>query len=126
MISDKSMSGKILNEIEIQVQNELTTVKDIIAARVQEEVKTYNEQEKEYFNGFIRPTDAERTINGYKLSNRKKIDSEKQVYIALDAFQKNGFFVLIDNRQTETLEEEVLVNSKTTVSFMKLTALVGG
>ena len=125
-IKDESMTGKILNEIEIQVQRELTTVKDIIAARVTKEVETYNQQKKEYFNGFIRPTDAEQTLNGYKMRNRKKIDPEKQVYVALDAFQKNGFFVLVDDRQAETLEEEVLVNAKTTVSFVKLTPLVGG
>jgi hypothetical protein len=41
-------------------------------------------------------------------------------------FLKNGYFVLIDNIQAETLEQEILLTNKTTVSFVKLTPLVGG
>lgn len=126
-ITDESLTGDILNQIEIAVQNEICTVKDVITARVASEVTTYNNKLPEYFKGLIRPTESEKTLNGFKLKNRKKkIDIEQQTFIAFDAFLKNGYLLLIDDQQAETLEQEVLVTNKTTISFVKLTPLVGG
>lgn len=125
-ITDESLTGDILNSIQIAIQNEISTVKDVITARVASEVNAYNNKLPEYFKGLIRPTDSEKTLNGFKLKNRKKIDIEAQTFIAFDAFQKNGYLVLIDDQQAETLEQEVLITSTTTISFVKLTPLVGG
>jgi hypothetical protein len=80
----------------------------------------------EYFKGLIQPGDAERTLHGYKLKEKRKVDPEKQFLIALDAFQKNGFFILIDNIQSESLDQMVVINADTKLSFVKLTPLVGG
>jgi len=126
LIKDESATGKILNEIMIAVENELTTVKEIIEARVYAEVESYNQKLPEYFKGLVQPSDTERTINGFKLKTPRKIDPEKQAYIALNAFQKNGYFILIDDQQAETLEQEILVGADTSVSFVQLTPLVGG
>jgi hypothetical protein len=125
-ITDETFAGKILNEISIKVSGERLTVKDIIEARVYAEVEDYNNKLTQIFTGLVQPTDAEVSLNGFKLRRIKKIDGEKQVYTALDAFQKNGFFVLIDNKQAESLDEEVLVSNESTVSFVKLTPLIGG
>lgn len=38
-------------------------------------------------------------LNGYKLKARRKIDWEEQSKRALEAFEHNGFFVLVGNRQ---------------------------
>ncbi len=125
-IKDETFAGKILNEITLNFKSELVTVKEIIEQRVTQEVDNYNNKQSGYFNGLIEPTDAEKTINGYKLKPKKVIDAEKQVYIALESFMKNGYFVLVDNIQSENLEQEVLLSSNTTVSFVKLTPLIGG
>ncbi|WP_298507698.1 hypothetical protein [uncultured Kordia sp.] len=126
-IKDESLTGDILNQIQIAVESEIVTVKDIIEARVTSEVEAYNNKRPDYFKGFIRPTASEETLNGYKLKkNRAKIDAEQQTFIALNAFQQNGYLVLVDDQQAENLEQEVLVTATTTVSFVKLTPLVGG
>ncbi|WP_299323978.1 hypothetical protein [uncultured Maribacter sp.] len=126
-IKDATFTGDILNQIEIAVQNERTTVKELISARVESEVKTYNKNLPEYFKGLIQPSEAEKTLNGFRLKKRdKQIDIEKQILVALDAFQKNGYFILIDNKQAEDLEQEVLVSKTTEIAFVKLTQLVGG
>ena len=126
-IKDATFTGDILNQIEIAVKNERTTVKELISARVESEVNAYNEKLPEYFKGLIQPSEAEKTLNGFKLKNRgKQIDVEKQILVALDAFQKNGYFILIDNKQAEDLEQEVLVSTSTEIAFVKLTQLVGG
>ncbi len=126
LIKDELLSGKSVNEIELDFSSETVTVKDVISARVNKEVEDYNKRLPEYFNGLVEPLDAEKTLNGYKLKAKKVIDAEKQIYIALDAFQRNGFFVLIDNHQADSLDEQIVLKATTTISFVKLTPLVGG
>jgi hypothetical protein len=125
-IKDENFSGSIIQEINLYFQQENVTVRDIITQRVIHEVENYNQKLPEYFNGLVEPSDAEKTINGFKLTTRKMIDAEKQVYVALDAFTKNGYFLLIDTIQSESLEQEVFLKSTTSISFIKLTPLVGG
>lgn len=125
-IKDETAGGKTTNEIQVSFASELTTVKEIITARVIEEVDAYNNRMPEYFNGLVQPSDAELTLNGFKLKERRKVDAEKQCLLALEAFNKNSYFVLIDNIQSESLEQMVVINNSTLVSFIKLTPLVGG
>ncbi|MEO8772059.1 MAG: hypothetical protein ABI402_18315 [Ferruginibacter sp.] len=125
-IKDETVTGKMVNELSITFDSELRTVAAIIEARVKAEVSAYNEKQPEYFRGLVQPGDAEQTLNGYKLKSRKKVDEEKQLLVALDAFQKNGFFILIDNIQSESLEQMIVINKNTNISFIKLTPLVGG
>ncbi len=125
-VKDETFAGKILREIELDFVSEEVSIRDIITQRVVQEVAAYNNKSLEYFNGLVEPGDAEKTINGYKLKAKKVIDAEKQVYTALDAFQKNGFFLLIDTIQSESLEQRVQLSPMMKVSFIKLTPLVGG
>jgi hypothetical protein len=125
-INDETFAGKILRELEIEFKTETVTIRDIISARVMQEVDDYNNKMPEYFNGLIEPSEAERTLNGFKLRSKKTIDAEKQVYVALSAFQNNGFFVLVDNLQSESLDQQVELRDTTRISFVKLTPLVGG
>ncbi len=125
-IKDETFTGSILHELDLEFDTEEVTVKDIITERVSREVAQYNQRLPAFFNGLVEPSDAEKTINGYKLKDRKQIDAEKQVYVALDAFQKNAYFVLIDNVQSESLDQDVVLKPDTRISFIKLTPLVGG
>lgn len=125
-LKDETFAGKVLNEFQIDFSDETVTIADIITFRVQQEVNNYNNKAMEYFNGLVEPTDAEKTINGYKLKAKKVIDAEKQVYIALNTFKNNGYFLLIDNIQSESLDQQVQLKPGTKISFVKLTPLVGG
>jgi hypothetical protein len=55
-----------------------------------------------------------------------EIDWEAQRDVALDAFAANGFFVLVGDRQVESLDERIRIGLGTEVSFVKLVPLVGG
>ena len=125
-IKDETALGTVLNETKLDFSSESVTIAEIIKARVAAEVAAYNQKLPAVFNGLIQPIAAEKVLNGFKLKKKQLIDAEKQMYIALDAFQKNGFFVLVDNLQADTLEQKVEIRSDTTVSFIKLTPLVGG
>ena len=125
-IADTTSAGEIIRQIEIAIDSEWTTVGDIILARVYAEVDAYNEKSDGLFQGLVQPTESEKQLNGFKLKAKRSIDAEQQTYIALDAFKKNGFFVLIDDQQAESLEQEVLVAKDTSIQFIQLTPLVGG
>lgn len=125
-IKDKVNLGTTTNEIKVSFESESITVKDLIEARVRKEVDDYNTRLPEYFRGLVQPVNAEATLNGYRIKDRKPVDAEKQIYVALDAFQKNSYFVLVNNKQVDSLDQEVRISSTTNVSFMKLTPLIGG
>lgn len=126
-ISDESLTGKLLNQIILELEDEIITVGELIKVRVHKEIENYNQSISSYFNGLVQPTETEVVLNQTKSVKQKRtIDAEQQTYIALEAFQQNGFFILIDNQQAESLEQEILVAKDTQVSFVKLTPLVGG
>lgn len=125
-IKDETFAGKILHELNIEFATEIVTVRDIITNRVIKEVENYNSKLPQYFNGLVEPSDAEKTLNGVKVKEKKIIDAEKQIYVALHAFQNNGFFVLVDNIQSESLDQQIALRKDMTISFIKLTPLVGG
>ena len=56
----------------------------------------------------------------------KTIDWEEQFRRACEAFETNSIFVLIDDRQAESLDEEFEIGVETEVQFVKLIPLVGG
>ncbi|MCA8995478.1 MAG: hypothetical protein KDA80_00760, partial [Planctomycetaceae bacterium] len=82
------------------------------------------------FRGLVQPTEAEQVLNGqlreYRLPASRQLDWKKQFSTAVEAFEQNGFFILIDNTQAETLDQSFSVSPRTEVSFVKLTPLVGG
>jgi len=65
-------------------------------------------------------------LNGAKLRTPRTIDWEAQFRRACEAFESNGFFMLIGDRQAESLEEAFDIGVETEVQFVKLTPLVGG
>ena len=127
-IQDETATGSVLSRLELEINQEMLTVRELISRRVHQEVDTYNAEQTSTFHGLVQPTDSERILNGssYKLRHIKHIDAEEQVYKALEAFQKNGFFLLVNDRQVESLDEEIWLGAGATASFLKLTPLVGG
>ncbi len=102
------------------------TVRGLIRTRVYREVRDYNLRQPEYFRGLVQPTGAERTLNGFKVREGRRIDAEQQFERAIESFYRNGFLVLVNDRQVEELEEEIEAGPGTTVTFLKLVPLVGG
>lgn len=126
LVIDEQLNGTVTNQFEIEIENKAITAKKIIETRVIQEVKNYNNKLPEYYNGLIEPSEGEKTLNGIRLKKKKLIDPEKQVYVALDAFQKNTFFILVDNKQIEDLHQEIMLTEHSKISFVKLTPLIGG
>ena len=125
-VHDETTSGNKTNTFTLDCLTEKMTVRELIRARIYQEVQDYNLKAPEYFRGLVEPTQAEKTLNGYKLRKQRKIDWQEQYDKALEAFGRNGFFVLVGDKQAVSLDEEFEVKVDTEVSFVKLVPLVGG
>jgi hypothetical protein len=122
-----SFGGDNDEEFTLDVAGERITVRELIRTRAYQEVRDYNLLQPEYFRGLVQPTDAERTLNGFKVRQGRGIDPEKQFEKAIESFYRNGFLILVDDRQVDELEEEIEIRpDATTVTFLKLVPLVGG
>jgi len=129
MIRDETATGSPVHEFPLEFASERITVRELIRERVYQEVSEYNfrsQRDGVVFRGLVQPTDAERTLNGFKVPKNRDIDWEAQFARAIDAFGRNGFFILVDDRQAETLDQPIVISPGTQVSFVKLTPLVGG
>jgi hypothetical protein len=126
-IRDESATGKVSHELTLDVLTETITVRELIRSRVYQEVQDHNLHRRQRtgpFRGLVTPSETESQLNGPKAL--REIDWKKQFTSACDAFDHNGFFILIDDKQAESLDEEVTLKHDTRVSFVKLTPLVGG
>lgn len=129
MIRDETATGQTVHSFPLEFESESITVRELIRERVYQEVSEYNfrsRREDGVFRGLVQPTDTERALNGFKVPKGRDIDWEKQFAQAIDAFGRNGFFIIVDDRQAEALEETIVIRPSTQVSFVKLTPLVGG
>ena len=125
-IHDESATGETLLELTLNVSVERITVRDLIRQRVYHEVEEYNRRKPDTFRGLVQPTDSERTLNGYRLKQPRPLDANTQLAKAIDAFQGNQIIMLVDDRQVESLDEEIVLRPDMRVSFLRLTPLVGG
>lgn len=125
-VVDETTSGGRGQAWELVVAEERLPLREVIARRVCEEVARYNAQAGEVFQGLVQPTDTERLLNGYRMRERRVIDPQAQCRLALRAFERNGFLVLVGDRQVEDLDTVIESGTGVEVSFLKLVPLVGG
>jgi hypothetical protein len=125
-IRDETLTGQSIAEHPLDLLTERVTVRELIRSRVYQEVQDYNRRRPETFRGLVRPTDAEETLNGFRVRNHRQLDWKQQFDKACDAFERNGFFVLVNDRQPDSLDEELTIDPTKTVTFVKLVPLVGG
>lgn len=126
-IRDEEMTGKTVNEFSLEFPTERITVRELIRSRVYQEVKDHNaKQNQAEFQGLVQPTDAERTLNGFRLKKARQIDWKQQFEKAVEAFENNQVLILVNNYQTESLDETIDIATDTSIAFLRLTLLVGG
>lgn len=110
----------------IRLTGQRLTARDLIRERVKQEVEEFNAQEPEHYHGLVQPTDAERTLNGFKLKNKRKLDWQEQFNTAIEGFSRNAFILLVDDLQVEDLDQPIKFHTDSVVTFLKLVPLAGG
>jgi hypothetical protein len=125
-IEDRTATGRPTGTIDLPEVPDRVTLRDLIRLRVREEVARYNLRPVAEFAGLVRPDGAVPGRTGYLMPVPRRIDWERQADIAIDAFLRNGFFVLVDGRQVTDLDHEIQLTDSLDVGFVRLTPLVGG
>lgn len=125
---DETLSGERTPALSLSLLSARISLRELLHRRVYKEVQLHNAAPAEApFCGLVTPTAAERQRSGEKpAAARRFVDWQAQFARACEAFERNGFFVLVDDRQVENLEDELTLTVNTTVSFVKLVPLVGG
>ena len=123
-IRDETRPGRTVSELELPDLPDRITVRELVRSRVREEVAKANLDREGSHSLLVQPTGAEASLNGYRLRTPRLIDWEAQAEVALEAFGQNGFFVIVDGKQVESLDDELAVESE--IRFLRLTPLVGG
>ncbi len=129
-ITDENLSGETIHEFTLDSLTESMTVRELIRARIYQGVADYNRERGEptVFFGLVEPGERETALNGSpeKRKRRKVIDWQCQFETACKAFEQNGFFVIVGDRQAESLDETFSVTADAGISFVKLMPLIGG
>lgn len=125
-IRDETIGGERSDAITLEWPTEEITVRELIRERVYQEVKDFNAKGGQVFRGLVQPTDAEQSLNGYKLRAPRKIDWKPQFERAIAAFEANQVIVLVNDRQAESLDEAIEIERGTEVTFLKIVLLAGG
>ena len=76
-------------------------LRELIRSRVYQEVQDYNRRKPEHFRGLVEPTDAEKTLNGWRLRSGREIDWQRQ----FDAWEER---LSQHARRLDELEQEVV------------------
>jgi hypothetical protein len=123
---DETTAGERGAAWHLEILEESLPLREVIRRRVFQEVAEHNAKGGEIFRGLVQPTGAERVLNGFKMLKPRRADAEEQAEKALEAFSRNGFVVLVDDRQVEDLDAVVDLRMDTQITFLKLVPLVGG
>jgi hypothetical protein len=126
VLRDERVPGREESTLRLVGIPQSITLRDLIRTRVREEVASFNAGPREHFRGLVQPTDSDETAGGYRLRRTRALRWEEQADAAEKAFGRNGFFVLVGDRQVEDLDDELDLAPETEIRFVKLVALVGG
>jgi hypothetical protein len=130
-IHDRTATGRPVDSLTIDGLPDRITIRDLIRTRVREEVARHNLKAgtssalRASFRGLVMPVGIEQELNGQPKPPRR-IDWEAQAKVAIDAFGRNGFFVLVNGRQAISLDDEVDLVGAADVAFVRLVPLIGG
>ena len=124
-VRDETTAGDVLQELALQLASERLTVAQLIRSRVETEVRAHHASSGSTpYGGLVQPVPHEQKLNAARPPRR--IDTERQVEVALDAFSRGRVLLLVDDRQVTELADEVVLRPGSAVTFLKLTPLVGG
>ena len=96
-VRDQSSTGRATGAVELEDIPAAITLRDLIRTRVREGVA--------------------RSGGG---------DWERQADRAIEAYGRNGFFVLVDDRQVTELDEPLALTADSDIRFVRLVQLIGG
>ena|SRR5215469_17151156 len=126
VVADESAPGREITRFLLDGVPDRIPLRDLIRHRVREEVARFNARPTTCFSGLVQPADFRPARGGYLLPRPRMLDWEAQADAAVEAFERNGFFVFAGDRQLDDLDEELSLADSDVVSFLRLVPLAGG
>lgn len=121
-VRDESLDRRHAFEWPLNVLEERMSVRELIRTRIFEEVDRYNAEHPHSYRGLIHPV----ADNGQRGRIDRQINQQKQFELACEAFCQGRIVILIGDVRADDLDEEFDVAPGTTVTFLRLTLIVGG
>jgi hypothetical protein len=119
-------SGTASPAMTLDFLDEEITVRELIERRVYEEVHDHNHARTSPLQRLVSPAAAEAALSPPRVRERRPLDWTVQRDRAIEGFQRNAFFVLVNDRQVTSLEDRIQLSLATEVTFVRLVPLVGG
>jgi hypothetical protein len=119
-VKEEGFISKLLDPLKIEISLKPITIKELIVLKVTDEF------EKICSKDFTLSQKGQSQTQEKTKNRSKNMDLEQNVYRALEGFQKNVFFILINDNQAENLNDKIIIQENTTITFIKLMPLVGG
>jgi hypothetical protein len=123
---DETGFGNKTNELHLDLNETTMPLRELLRRRIYQEVSEHNARLRQPFQGLIQPSETEKTLNGSRVRTPHKLSWERQYRKAVEAFERRGFLVLVDELQVSSLDTDVDLQANPRLTFLKLVPLVGG
>lgn len=104
----QAANGVTKGDRELSFDQHAVTVKEIIEAAVRKKILQLTDQA------------------GYHRYPKHQPDIEKQIYMALTAFQRHEYFVIVNQCHVTLLHDVVYLKNSSEIRFLRVSPLVGG
>ncbi|GLW32493.1 hypothetical protein [Actinoplanes regularis] len=126
LMRDETMTGREIGSWVLPDLPDRITARELLRLRVREEVARFAATGGDLYQGLVRPASATETAGGFRVPPDGRIDWVAQADAACAAFARNGFVMIVGDRQIEDLDWVIDLSTAGTVSFIRLIPLVGG
>ncbi len=128
-----------LPPVAFDLLTETLTIRELIAHAVEEQIYELQIQQKLDTQSVQHILNRQYLINAEIQAQAKlgavkmpepieirKIDVSRQIRKATEAFEKGVYVIVIDGEQADSLDQTVMLNPTSKITFLRLTPLVGG
>lgn len=137
MLLTDEIGGKVYSVGEVRLLKPVITVRELIGVRVDLELEAYRNREAEIRSGASAGISSrELQLNGADKALRPSLfvacgageapARDRMIEAAEQGFLRNRFFILLDDRQAEDLDDQLELDKTGQVTFLQLTPLQGG
>ncbi|WP_146145587.1 hypothetical protein [Photobacterium jeanii] len=120
IIEQRQGDNTVSAVVHIQLTDKLVSLKQIIELKVRAEIanKVHEAQ--------LRREGKEWRLNAHAKSYVEHYDIDAEVNRAIEHFQRNGFFVLVNDKQITALNQMIVWREDLRITFLQLVPLIGG
>ncbi|MGF1723148.1 hypothetical protein [Photobacterium nomapromontoriensis] len=120
IIEQRKGDNTVLAVVHIHLTDKLVSLKQLIELKVKAEITAKLHEAQ-------RGQDAkEWRLNTHAKTSTVQYDIDTEVNRAVEHFQRNGFFVLIDGKQITDLNQLIIWREGLNITFLQLVPLIGG